>query len=57
MLPEEICKTCSVVYLPRGMYDQMSVKEVWMSTSAHVLCPNVSDAKLQVTETHLEMNL
>lgn len=35
----------------------MRVEEVWISTAVRVLCADVSDTILQLTEMDLEMNL
>lgn len=48
-----MCKTRAVQYT----YEQIRVEEVWISTTVHVLCADVSDSKLEVTEMDLEINL
>lgn len=43
--------------LPTAMFEQMRVEEVWISTSVHLLCADVSGTKLQVTEIDLNLQL
>ena len=52
-------KKCAgpLLYSISASGNEMRVEEVWISTTVHVLCADVSDTKLQVAEMDLEMNL